>query len=85
MSEGPNDPGNGSGDDSGGEELPEQMRVRRAKLDRLRESGIDPYPVTVPRTTTLAAVRAAQPDLTVHGLRLAFERHQAGGSPAGRR
>src|SRR6476661_7151641 len=39
------------------------MRVRRDKLDRLRESGIDPYPVTVERTTTLAAVRAANPDL----------------------
>jgi type III pantothenate kinase len=26
-----------------------------------------------------------EPDLTVHGLRLAFERHQAGGSPTGRR
>jgi lysyl-tRNA synthetase, class II len=45
------------------EELPEQQRVRRAKLDRLREAGIDPYPVTVPRTTTLAEVRAAHPDL----------------------
>src|SRR5215207_2767706 len=39
------------------------MRVRRAKLDRLRENGVDPYPVTVARTTTLAAVRAAHPDL----------------------
>src|SRR3712207_8052963 len=39
------------------------MRVRRAKLDRLRESGIDPYPVTVGRTTNLAEVRAAHPDL----------------------
>jgi lysyl-tRNA synthetase class 2 len=45
------------------DELPEQLRVRRAKLDRLRDSGIDPYPVTVARTTTLAAVRAAHPDL----------------------
>nr|WP_318014237.1 lysine--tRNA ligase [Geodermatophilus sp. YIM 151500] len=39
------------------------MRVRRAKLDRLREAGVDPYPVTVERTTALAAVRAAHPDL----------------------
>jgi lysyl-tRNA synthetase class 2 len=39
------------------------MRVRRAKLDRLRDAGVDPYPVTVPRTTTLAAVREAHPDL----------------------
>ncbi|MGY1724609.1 lysine--tRNA ligase [Blastococcus sp. SYSU DS0533] len=39
------------------------MRVRRAKLDRLRDSGVDPYPVRVPRTTTLAAVRTGHPDL----------------------
>ncbi|RBY94947.1 lysine--tRNA ligase [Blastococcus sp. TBT05-19] len=39
------------------------MRVRRAKLDRLRGSGTDPYPVSVPRTTTLAEVRAEHPDL----------------------
>jgi lysyl-tRNA synthetase class 2 len=45
------------------DELPEQLRVRRAKLDRLREAGIDPYPVTVPRTTTLAQVRTAHPDV----------------------
>jgi lysyl-tRNA synthetase class 2 len=45
------------------DELPEQLRVRRAKLDRLRESGIDPYPVAVERTSDLAAVRAAHPDL----------------------
>ncbi|WP_308198459.1 bifunctional lysylphosphatidylglycerol synthetase/lysine--tRNA ligase LysX [Actinomadura terrae] len=41
-----------------GAELPEQMRVRREKLDRLRESGIDPYPVNFPRTATLAEIRA---------------------------
>ncbi len=40
------------------DELPEQMRVRREKLDRLRESGIDPYPVTFPRTATIAEIRA---------------------------
>jgi lysyl-tRNA synthetase class 2 len=45
------------------DELPEQLRVRRAKLDRMRESGIDPYPVTVARTTSLAEVRAGHPDL----------------------
>ena len=56
MTEGPPHPDNV-------DELPEQLRVRRAKLDRLRDSGIDPYPVTVARTTTLAAVRAAYPDL----------------------
>ena len=45
------------------DELPEQVRVRRGKLDRLRAAGVDPYPVSVPRTTSLAAVREAHPDL----------------------
>ena len=40
------------------DELPEQMRVRRAKLDRLRDAGVDPYPVSVARTSTLTACRA---------------------------
>ena len=29
----------------------------------MREAGLDPYPVAVPRTTTLAGVRAEHPDL----------------------
>jgi lysyl-tRNA synthetase class 2 len=37
--------------------LPDQMRVRREKLDRLRASGVDPYPVGYPRTATIAGVR----------------------------
>ncbi len=45
------------------DELPEQMRVRREKLDRLRESGIDPYPVTFPRTATITEIREKYPDL----------------------
>jgi lysyl-tRNA synthetase class 2 len=45
------------------DELPEQLRVRRAKLDRLREAGVEPYPVSVPRTHSLADVRAKYPDL----------------------
>jgi lysyl-tRNA synthetase class 2 len=44
-------------------DLPEQMRVRRDKLDRLRERGVDPFPVTVRRTTSLAEVRERFPDL----------------------
>jgi lysyl-tRNA synthetase class 2 len=48
-------------DDS--EELPEQLRVRREKLDRLRERGVDPYPLGVPRTASLAEVRERHPDL----------------------
>ncbi|MFC0673772.1 bifunctional lysylphosphatidylglycerol synthetase/lysine--tRNA ligase LysX [Brachybacterium hainanense] len=43
--------------------LPEQMRVRREKLERLRKRGIDPYPVGAPRSHTLAAVRALAGDL----------------------
>ncbi|WP_433418161.1 bifunctional lysylphosphatidylglycerol synthetase/lysine--tRNA ligase LysX [Microtetraspora malaysiensis] len=42
---------------------PEQMRVRRAKLDRLRAEGIDPYPVNFPRTATVAEVREKYGDL----------------------
>ena len=37
--------------------LPEQIRVRLAKLDRLRAEGVDPYPVGYPRTDGCAAVR----------------------------
>jgi lysyl-tRNA synthetase class 2 len=50
-------------DEPPGDDLPEQLRVRRAKLDRLREAGVDPYPVAVPRTATLAEVREKHPDL----------------------
>jgi lysyl-tRNA synthetase class 2 len=45
------------------EGLPEQVRVRREKLKRLREQGINPYPVTFPRTHTLAQVRAEAGEL----------------------
>jgi lysyl-tRNA synthetase, class II len=44
-------------------DVSEQMRVRLAKLERLREAGIEPYPVGYPRTHTIAEVRAAHPDL----------------------
>ena len=44
-------------------DLPEQMRVRRDKLDRLRARGVDPYPVGFPRTTTIADLRSKHPDL----------------------
>jgi lysyl-tRNA synthetase class 2 len=45
------------------EDLPEQMRVRREKRARLIEEGVAPYPVSVPRTHTIAEVRAGYPDL----------------------
>ncbi len=45
------------------DDLPEQMRVRRAKRAAMLEQGRDPYPVAVERTHTLREVRAAHPDL----------------------
>jgi lysyl-tRNA synthetase class 2 len=36
---------------------PEQMRVRREKLDRIKARGADPYPVGYPRTSTIGEVR----------------------------
>jgi lysyl-tRNA synthetase, class II len=45
------------------DDLPEQMRVRREKVERLRTAGIEPYPVGYPRTATIAEVRARYPDL----------------------
>ncbi|MFF9981690.1 bifunctional lysylphosphatidylglycerol synthetase/lysine--tRNA ligase LysX [Streptomyces erythrochromogenes] len=44
------------------ERLPEQVRVRHAKLDRIRASGTDPYPVGIRlRTHTVAQLKAAHP------------------------
>ena len=45
------------------DDVPEQIAVRRAKRERLLAAGVPPYPVGVPRTTTIQAVRAAHPDL----------------------
>ena len=47
------------------EDLPEQMRVRRDKRDRLLAAGHDPYPVNLPVTHTLAEIRAAHAGLPV--------------------
>ena len=44
-------------------ELPEQMRIRRAKRAEMLAAGHDPYPVAVPRTHSLREVRDAHPDL----------------------
>jgi lysyl-tRNA synthetase, class II len=44
-------------------ELPEQMRVRRAKRAEMLAQGRDPYPVAVERTHSLREVRAAHGDL----------------------
>ena len=40
------------------QDLPEQLRIRRDKRQRIIESGKDAYPVEVPRTHSLAEVRA---------------------------
>ncbi len=45
------------------DDLPEQMRVRREKLDRIRSEGIDPYPVGFPRTATIGQLRLQYADL----------------------
>ena len=45
------------------EDLPEQMRVRRSKRDRLLAEGKPPYPVNLPRTATLAEIRTRYADL----------------------
>jgi lysyl-tRNA synthetase class 2 len=39
------------------DDLPEQMQVRRQKRDSLLANGQEPYPVAVPRTMSLKAVR----------------------------
>jgi lysyl-tRNA synthetase class 2 len=46
------------------DETPEQMRVRQAKLDRLRARGADPYPVGYPRTASVAEIRDRHAGLT---------------------
>lgn len=40
-------------------DVPEQLRIRREKRQRILDSGKDAYPVEVPRTHTLAEVRAS--------------------------
>ncbi|GAA1752258.1 bifunctional lysylphosphatidylglycerol synthetase/lysine--tRNA ligase LysX [Streptomonospora arabica] len=46
------------------DDLPEQMRVRREKLDRLRAEGTDPFPFGFPRTTTIGDIRDKHGHLT---------------------
>ena len=44
-------------------DLPEQLRIRREKRDSLLARGISPYPVHVPRTSSLKEVRERFKDL----------------------
>jgi lysyl-tRNA synthetase class 2 len=45
------------------DDLPEQMRVRRQKRERMLAEGQPPYPVEVPRTHTLRQIREAHSGL----------------------
>lgn len=45
------------------EDLPEQFKIRQGKRQRLLDEGRQAYPVAVPRTHSLAEVRAAHPEL----------------------
>ncbi|MEU0549641.1 lysine--tRNA ligase [Micromonospora sp. NPDC005979] len=45
------------------DDLPEQMKVRREKRDRMLAEGVEPYPVGFPRTTTLAEIRTRYAEL----------------------
>jgi lysyl-tRNA synthetase class 2 len=49
--------------DPAADDLPEQVRVRREKYDRLVAAGTEPYPLGYPRTTGLAELRAGYGDL----------------------
>ncbi|MGC5029199.1 lysine--tRNA ligase [Micromonospora sp. DT229] len=45
------------------DDLPEQMKVRREKRERMLADGVEPYPVSFPRTSSLAEVRERYADL----------------------
>ena len=45
------------------QDLPEQVRIRREKYDRLVAAGTPPYALGYPRTTSIEDVRAKHPDL----------------------
>ena len=47
------------------QDLPEQIAVRLAKRDRILESGAQAYPVSLPITTTIDAVKSKYPDLDI--------------------
>ncbi|MEU8436045.1 bifunctional lysylphosphatidylglycerol synthetase/lysine--tRNA ligase LysX [Streptomyces sp. NPDC029216] len=50
--------------------LPEQVRVRHAKMERIRAAGTDPYPVGIrQRTHTAAQLKAAHPGPLAPGTR----------------
>jgi lysyl-tRNA synthetase class 2 len=50
------------------DDLPEQLRVRRAKYDRLIDTAAGIFPVSVARTHSLTEIRGAYPDLTADAM-----------------
>ena len=47
------------------DDLPEQLRIRREKRAGLIERGVEPYPVSVARTSSLADIRKKYKDLEI--------------------
>ena len=47
------------------DDLPEQLRIRREKRAAILNRGAQPYPVSVPRTTSLSEIRAKHKDLAI--------------------
>jgi lysyl-tRNA synthetase class 2 len=47
------------------DDLPEQLRIRREKRAAILKRGGQPYPVAVPRTTTLLEIRTKHKDLPI--------------------
>jgi lysyl-tRNA synthetase, class II len=47
------------------DDLPEQLRIRREKRANLIDRGVEPYPVAVPRTHSLATIREKYKNLEI--------------------
>ena len=47
------------------DDLPEQLRIRRAKRAAILKRGAEPYPVAVPRTSSLSEIRSKHKDLPI--------------------
>ena len=45
------------------DDIDEQHAVRLGKREQMLAAGLEPFPVSVPVTTTISAVRQAHPDL----------------------
>jgi len=47
------------------DDLPEQLRIRREKRAGILKRGVDPYPVSVPRTISLLEIREKHKELPI--------------------